>query len=223
MGLDGAVRRYFALIVCFCLGLAAYFQASGMTDIVSLVVAAGCAAPALAQDSVGRGAGLPGDAVGAYDPAAQKLNYVIDMAGEVYEGRGLDLVGSHCPGRNRDGFGVYLAVVGTLVEPRLFGQSRLLGLDHRTRDCVAWRVGVDGELFADPVGQGVDLGAQGAQDGDERGGGGRVDLGGLVEGAARCLAQPGVQHRGVGATAVADAAQPGPGAAACRIRQPGAG
>jgi len=39
-------------------------------------------------------------------------NFVIDLDGVVYEGRGWDLVGAHCPGHNRDGIGVYVAVGG---------------------------------------------------------------------------------------------------------------
>lgn len=42
-------------------------------------------------------------------------NHLIDQEGEVYEGRGWDLVGAHCPGRNRDGWGVYFAVGGDLA------------------------------------------------------------------------------------------------------------
>ena len=37
-------------------------------------------------------------------------NFLIDMSGNVYEGRGLDYLGSHCPSRNADGYGVYVAV-----------------------------------------------------------------------------------------------------------------
>ncbi len=48
--------------------------------IVAIVAAAGCGAPALAQDSVSRTNGLPGDAVGAYTTNTQRLNYVIDMS-----------------------------------------------------------------------------------------------------------------------------------------------
>ncbi|MCC6426232.1 MAG: hypothetical protein IT435_05375 [Phycisphaerales bacterium] len=47
--------------------------------IVAIVAAAGCAAPALAQDSVSKTAGLPGDAVGPYQTNVQKLDYVIDL------------------------------------------------------------------------------------------------------------------------------------------------
>lgn len=39
-------------------------------------------------------------------------NFVVDQAGNIYEGRGWKLVGAHCPGRNRDGIGVQIAVGG---------------------------------------------------------------------------------------------------------------
>lgn len=39
-------------------------------------------------------------------------NHLIDQEGTVYEGRGWDLVGAHCPSRNRNGWGVYFAVGG---------------------------------------------------------------------------------------------------------------
>ncbi|HLO41910.1 MAG TPA: EF-hand domain-containing protein [Phycisphaerales bacterium] len=48
--------------------------------IIAILTAAGCSATALAQDSTGTSAGLPGDAVGAYTTNTQRLNYVIDMA-----------------------------------------------------------------------------------------------------------------------------------------------
>jgi hypothetical protein len=37
---------------------------------------------------------------------------MVDLDGVAYEGRGFNLVGAHCPGRNRDGFSVYVAVGG---------------------------------------------------------------------------------------------------------------
>ena len=42
-------------------------------------------------------------------------NFAVDLDGTVYEGRGWDGVGSQCPGRNRDGVGVYVAVGGDQV------------------------------------------------------------------------------------------------------------
>ena len=39
-------------------------------------------------------------------------NFLVDLDGKVYEGRGWDGVGAQCPGRNRDGVGVYVAVGG---------------------------------------------------------------------------------------------------------------
>lgn len=39
-------------------------------------------------------------------------NFMVDLDGIVYEGRGWDGVGAQCPGRNRDGVGVYVAVGG---------------------------------------------------------------------------------------------------------------
>lgn len=37
-------------------------------------------------------------------------NFVIDMDGRVYEGRGYDIQGAHCPGYNRSAWGVQIAV-----------------------------------------------------------------------------------------------------------------
>lgn len=42
-------------------------------------------------------------------------NFLVDMDGTVYEGRGWDGVGSQCPGFNRSGVGVYVAVGGDQV------------------------------------------------------------------------------------------------------------
>lgn len=39
-------------------------------------------------------------------------NFMVGQDGKVYEGRGWGLQGAHCPGRNRDGFGVYVAIGG---------------------------------------------------------------------------------------------------------------
>jgi hypothetical protein len=39
-------------------------------------------------------------------------NYVVDQSGVIYEGRGLDAVGSHCTGHNTDGIGILIAVGG---------------------------------------------------------------------------------------------------------------
>lgn len=39
-------------------------------------------------------------------------NFVVSEAGEIFEGRGWDLVGAHCPSRNRDGIGVQIAIGG---------------------------------------------------------------------------------------------------------------
>ena len=68
------------------------------------------------------------------------------------------------------------------------------------------RVGVAGELFGDIGVEGLDLGDQAGQHGHEgAGGGGAVGSGG----AAWCAGEPAVEHRRVGAAAVADAGQPG--------------
>ena len=40
-------------------------------------------------------------------------NFVASQAGEIYEGRGWGLVGAHCPGRNRNGLGVQIAIGGS--------------------------------------------------------------------------------------------------------------
>lgn len=42
-------------------------------------------------------------------------NFLVDMDGKVYEGRGWNGVGSQCPGFNRSGVGVYVAVGGDQV------------------------------------------------------------------------------------------------------------
>jgi hypothetical protein len=42
-------------------------------------------------------------------------NFVVTQAGLIFEGRGWDLVGAHCPGRNRDGIGVQVAIGGDQV------------------------------------------------------------------------------------------------------------
>lgn len=39
--------------------------------------------------------------------------HMVDMAGAVYEGRGFDVVGAHCPGWNTLGFSCYVAVGGS--------------------------------------------------------------------------------------------------------------
>ncbi|MGV9509407.1 peptidoglycan-binding protein [Streptomyces tendae] len=39
-------------------------------------------------------------------------NFVVDQAGNVYEGRGWDRQGAHCPGHNISGFGVQIAIGG---------------------------------------------------------------------------------------------------------------
>src|SRR6478752_4163695 len=68
------------------------------------------------------------------------------------------------------------------------------------------RVGVAGELVGDVGVEGVDLSVEAFQYGHEcAGGGGGVGSGGAAWGAG----EPAVQHRGVGAAAVADAGQPG--------------
>ncbi len=42
-------------------------------------------------------------------------NWLVTQAGEILEGRGWDLVGAHCPGHNRTGIGIYVAVGGDQV------------------------------------------------------------------------------------------------------------
>lgn len=39
-------------------------------------------------------------------------NFMVDAAGTIFEGRGWGRQGAHCPGRNTDGLGVYLALGG---------------------------------------------------------------------------------------------------------------
>lgn len=39
-------------------------------------------------------------------------NFVVSQVGEIFEGRGWEYVGAHCPGRNRDGIGVQVAIGG---------------------------------------------------------------------------------------------------------------
>ncbi|WP_326797439.1 N-acetylmuramoyl-L-alanine amidase [Streptomyces sp. NBC_01808] len=40
-------------------------------------------------------------------------NFMVDQNGAIYEGRGWGLVGAHCPGHNRTGIGVYVAIGGS--------------------------------------------------------------------------------------------------------------
>jgi hypothetical protein len=71
------------------------------------------------------------------------------------------------------------------------------------------RVGMQGQLLGDLLGQCLDLLDQGGQDG-EQGPGDAGLRGAVVTGrAAGCGGQAGVQDGGVGAAAVADAGQPG--------------
>ncbi|MFF9644722.1 peptidoglycan recognition protein family protein [Kitasatospora aureofaciens] len=42
-------------------------------------------------------------------------NFVVDQAGNIYEGRGWGLQGAHCPGHNRSGIGVQIAIGGDQV------------------------------------------------------------------------------------------------------------
>ena len=39
-------------------------------------------------------------------------HFVVSQAGEIFEGRGWDKVGAHCPGHNTDGLGIYIGVGG---------------------------------------------------------------------------------------------------------------
>lgn len=39
-------------------------------------------------------------------------NFIVGQDGAIREGRGWNIVGAHCPGHNRDGIGVYVAVGG---------------------------------------------------------------------------------------------------------------
>ncbi|MFD7738067.1 N-acetylmuramoyl-L-alanine amidase [Kitasatospora sp. NPDC059800] len=48
----------------------------------------------------------------AQDWAGIGYNFVVDQAGSVFEGRGWNLQGAHCPGHNRSGLGVQIAVGG---------------------------------------------------------------------------------------------------------------
>lgn len=40
-------------------------------------------------------------------------HFIVSQAGEIFEGRGWDKVGAHCPGHNTDGLGIYIGVGGT--------------------------------------------------------------------------------------------------------------
>src|SRR5271170_3490119 len=71
------------------------------------------------------------------------------------------------------------------------------------------RVGVQGELLADLLRQGLDLAGQDDQDGVQGAGDAGVGQAVVAGGAAGCGGQPGVQDGGVGAAAVAGAGQPG--------------
>lgn len=39
-------------------------------------------------------------------------NWIVDLDGTIYEGRGWGLVGAHCPGHNTSGIGIYVAIGG---------------------------------------------------------------------------------------------------------------
>jgi hypothetical protein len=54
-------------------------------------------------------------------------NFMVDQDGVVYEGRGWNLVGAHCPGHNRQGWGVYVAVGGD-QEPSVKALSAVAAL-----------------------------------------------------------------------------------------------
>lgn len=40
-------------------------------------------------------------------------HFIVAQSGEIFEGRGWDKVGAHCPGHNTDGLGIYIGVGGT--------------------------------------------------------------------------------------------------------------
>ncbi|MCD7438977.1 peptidoglycan-binding domain-containing protein [Streptomyces lincolnensis] len=44
--------------------------------------------------------------------AGTGYNFMVDQAGTIYEGRGWNLQGAHCPNHNVSGFGVYVAIGG---------------------------------------------------------------------------------------------------------------
>ena len=39
-------------------------------------------------------------------------HFIVSQAGEIFEGRGWDKIGAHCPGHNTDGLGIYIGVGG---------------------------------------------------------------------------------------------------------------
>lgn len=56
MGFDALLKRYFPAVVCFLLAMAAYFQASGMTQLVAASVAGDGTAPKTTKGSPATGA-----------------------------------------------------------------------------------------------------------------------------------------------------------------------
>jgi len=67
MGFDALLKRYFPAVVCFLLAMAAYFQASGMTQLVAASVAGDGSPPSTSK------AGLTGGADRAAPRSAQAI------------------------------------------------------------------------------------------------------------------------------------------------------
>jgi len=170
-------------------------------DGVGVVVASGAGA-VVEVGGPGTGAagvaGEVGDGVAELfvaGPAEADGAYFAGLAGG---GRG---AGEACEGLGGGEAGAAVADLGEQA-----GGADGAGAGQRGEDV---RVGVQGELLADLLGQGLDLLGEGGQDGVQ--GRGDVGLRGAVVtgGAAGRCGQAGVQDGGVGAAAVAGAGQPG--------------
>src|ERR1022692_1452332 len=200
----------------------------GLEGAVGCRVARGVVVPA--PDDVRPGAGEDADGVrvvvSAGDGFAVEVGGpgvgVAGVAGEVAQGVAQLLVGSpaerdgldlaRLPGGGRDvgeagvgvGGGEPGAGVADLGEHPCGADGARAGQGREHR-----RVGVDGELLADAGGQGLDLGAESAQEGDVGAGDSAVDGGVLAGRATGRGHEPGVQGGGIATAAVAHAAQPG--------------
>lgn len=76
-------------------------------------------------------------------------NFLVDQDGRIYEGRGWGLVGAHCPGKNRTGIGVYVAVGGN-QEPTDAAKAAVIALysEANRKTGRTLTVGVHGDWYS---------------------------------------------------------------------------
>lgn len=76
-------------------------------------------------------------------------NFLVGQDGRALEGRGWDLVGAHCPGKNRTGFGVFVAV-GGMTAPTAAAQRTVKELyaEANRRTGRTLTLGVHGDYYA---------------------------------------------------------------------------